>query len=468
MHIYQQAMAQAKQADGRQRFRAYVLRESYPKLEATTLPTWLDWFPEKEFGRFYQTKPFLHEIRVGPLELDVSFVAMEDIRDAVSFFKSLEPSLIWWNEGQFAAFQVITASVERVSPPRFPAIKDGGCAWGGMILDTNAPPADHWIPIMRGDTPPPDWMTEDQRRSLVKPPNWRFFMQPPGLIEEFDEKGNLSGYHANPEAENLRHLAPNFYMEKIGGQGKQWIDANIMNRSTVVVDGRAVYSLFKRDAHVALAALKPLHGVPVSIGIDCSGRQPAALIGQHLRGDWFIQREFIGQDMSMVEFAPQLKNYLVEHYPGYEFVFWGDPAGNQRGSANDTTPIQVFRAHGMMVRPTYDGQNRQSLRHEAVNAVLLRRSTSGRNSALLVDPRCVTYITGMSGGYHMRRMHTSTERYGEEPEKNQYSHICEAGEYLMLGGGEGRGVIMGGRGPAKPVQTVKPYNPFTHMVGARR
>jgi hypothetical protein len=471
LHIYQQAMAQPKQADGRQRFRAHIFRETYPKIEETALRTWLDWFPPSEFGRFYETKPYLHEVRVGPMELDVIFMAMEDIRDAEAFFKSLETSLMWFNEGRFAQFAVIREAVARVSPPRYPAIKDGGCTHGGLLIDTNAPPADHWIPIMRGDVPPPDWMTEDQRQSLKKPDNWRFFMQPAGLIEEFDDKGVFIRYRPNPAAENLGNLhkqgvdpmdpKTNFYMEKVGAQTKQWIDANIMNRSAVVVDGKPVYPLFRRDVHVADRPLEPIPGVKVIVGLDNSGRNPAALIGQNLRGDWFIQREFIGTDVSMVQFAPQLKSYLTQHYPGFEFVFWGDPAGGQRGSANDTTPEQVFRANGMAVRPSPDAQNRQSLRQEAMNAVLMRRSsTPGRNAALTVDPRVTTFITGMSGGYFMRRIRVSGERYAEEPEKNQYSHICEAGEYMMLGGGEGRGVMMRGSAPTKAVNTIRPYNPL--------
>jgi hypothetical protein len=470
LHIYQQAMAQPKQRDGKQRFRAFVYRETYAKLEETTLRTWLDWFPEKEFGRFYQSKPFRHEIRVGSLELDVSFVAMEDIRDAKSHFKSLEPSLVWFNEGQFITFDVVREAVDRVSPPRYPAVKDGGVVWGGLILDTNAPPADHWIPIMRGDTPPPDWMTQEQRNALKKPDNWTFYSQPPGLIELFDERGNVSGYRENPDAENLLYLPKNFYMEKTGGQTKSWIDANIMNRSAVVVDGRPVYPLFRREHHVATGPLERIDGVPLIVGLDF-GRQPAAILAQHLRGDWFIQREFIGRDMSAVEFAPQLKTYISEHYPDHTVqpapsdgrpgvVFWGDPAGAQRGQANDTTPFDVFRQHGMMVRPAPNPQNKYSIRHEAMNAVLLRRSTSGRSSAMVIDPRCSTFITGMAGGYNMRRIHVTGERYADVPEKNAYSHVCEAGENAILGGGEGRSVMMHGSGKPKIVNVKTNYNPF--------
>jgi hypothetical protein len=255
-------------------------------------------------------------------------------------------------------------------------------------------------------------------------------------------------------------------MEKIGGQTRAWIDANIMNRSSVVTDGRPVYPAFRRDAHVAKKPLEPIAGVKVQVGLDF-GRNPAALIGQCLRGDWYIQREFIGRNVSAVEFAPALRTYLKEHYPGFVFQFWGDPSGAVRGQATDTTPFDVFRAHGMPVMPIWDAQNRASLRREAVNAVLTRRSASGGPVALLVDPRCTTYITGMAGGYHLRRRRVSGEVYSEEAEKNQYSHICEAGEYLLVGGGEGRSVLVASSERKPVVPTRRPYNPFQRSAGIR-
>jgi hypothetical protein len=466
VHVFQQALEQSKQQDGRQRFRAHIFRETYAKIEETVLRTWLDWFPPGtgagQFGQFFETRPYRHEVRVGPLELDVTFMALEDIRDAKSYFDSLETSLLWFNEGQHAQLAVIRHGVSRVSPPRFPSNKDGGCNWGGLIIDTNAPPADHWIPIMRGDVPPPEWMAEADKKALVKPANWSFYLQPPGLLEDFDDKGRLLGYKPNPDAENLKYLhkqgvdplgPQNFYMEKLGAQTKQWIDAYVMNRSSVVSDGQPVYPQFRREVHVADRKLEPIEGTPVHVGLDF-GRQPAALTGQNLRADWFVHKEFIGRNVSAVEFAPALKAFLAQHYPGFSFIFWGDPAGQQKGQATDKTPFDVFREHGMIVRPAPNPQNQYSVRHEAVNAVLMRRSVEGRASAMLVDPGCVTFITGMSGGYFMRRIRVSGERYADEPEKNQYSHICEAGENMFLGGGEGRAVTMGSL-PTAP-RSVRP------------
>jgi hypothetical protein len=476
LHAYQMGMAQPKQRDGKQRFRVHIFRETYPKIEETTLKTWLDWFPPKLFGRFWETKPYLHEIRVGPLELDVTFMAMEDIRDAQSYFKSLETSLIWFNEGQFTSFEVIRAAVERVSPPRYPAVKDGGCVWGGLILDTNAPPADHWIPIMRGDNPPPDWMTEEQRQSLKKPPLWKFYLQPPGLVEKFEGK-TLVGYEPNPKAENTKYLPPNFYMEKIGGQTKSWIDANIMNRSSVLTDGKPVYPDFRRDVHVADKPLEVIHTLPVLVGLDF-GRQPAAICCQNLRGRWLVYREIIGRDIAAINFAPIVRSVLLQCFPDHSldepgvacgFQFWGDPSGAFGGQASDETPFKVFRNHGMNVRPA-PGNNRRVkgndvLRTEGVNAVLTRMIEG--KPALLVDPGCIVFITGMSGGFHYRRVQVSGDRYHDQPDKNQYSHVCEAFEYDVLGGGEGRSVMNPGQVRAAITNTRRPYNPYEQRVVRR-
>ncbi len=49
---------------------------------------------------------------------------------------------------------------------------------------------------------------------------------------------------------------------------------------------------------------------------------------------------------------------------------------------------------------------------------------------------------GMAGGYAFKRVRVSgDERYHDVPHKNRYSHPCEAGQYVMLGGGEGRVVM---------------------------
>ena len=51
---------------------------------------------------------------------------------------------------------------------------------------------------------------------------------------------------------------------------------------------------------------------------------------------------------------------------------------------------------------------------------------------------------GMAGAYRYRRVALAGEaRYTDAPDKNRFSHVCEAAQYLMLGAGEGRALVRG-------------------------
>ena len=50
---------------------------------------------------------------------------------------------------------------------------------------------------------------------------------------------------------------------------------------------------------------------------------------------------------------------------------------------------------------------------------------------MLIDPRCDRLIDGFSGGYKFKERGT-TQTYSEVPEKNKYSHIHDALQYVAL------------------------------------
>ena len=52
------------------------------------------------------------------------------------------------------------------------------------------------------------------------------------------------------------------------------------------------------------------------------------------------------------------------------------------------------------------------------------------------------------------------ENYEERPSKNRFSHIHDALQYAMLGGGEGRRVMLGGRKTPSPTTVERVSNPF--------
>ena len=47
-------------------------------------------------------------------------------------------------------------------------------------------------------------------------------------------------------------------------------------------------------------------------------------------------------------------------------------------------------------------------------------------------------------------MQVSGERYDDKPDKNRFSHIHDALQYLMLGGGEGR-LVLGNKPNSKAI-----------------
>jgi hypothetical protein len=49
---------------------------------------------------------------------------------------------------------------------------------------------------------------------------------------------------------------------------------------------------------------------------------------------------------------------------------------------------------------------------------------------------------GLMGGFKYKRVQViGDEKFSDEPDKNIYSHICEAGEYGLQGAGEGAASI---------------------------
>lgn len=452
MTLWVKALEQKHGANGKRRCRAHVFRDTYNKLEDTTLKTWLEWFPENEFGRFYWSKPMLHEIRVGDIELDVHFVALEDER-AVDYFRSLETTICWFNELQFMERLLFDEAVTRVG--RYPRVIDGGAVRPMVIADMNAPDETHWVPVMRGDVAVPDYFTAEQRRAAVKPEKWAFFVQPPGLLEVKDSEGNVDRYEPNPAAENLKFLPENYYANAIAGKTKAWIDANVLNRVSPRRDGKPVLPDFNRSVHVAKKALEPVPGVEIIIGCDF-GRRPCAIFLQNVRGTWYVLHELIARDMGARKFAPLLRNELAQNFPGFRFRLWGDPSGDFKGQNDDQVPFQIFRSNQLPIQPA--PSILLSVRLQAAEAVLTRMSEG--KPALLVSPTCTTLIAALDGGYHFRRMKVAGERYNEEPEKDEYSDPADAWMYALLGGGEGRAVLTGSSEPKKTVNTIRPYNPL--------
>lgn len=469
MKMFMISMEQWPQEDGKRRTRWCVVRNTFPDLKSTTVKTWLDWFPEEQYGRFYWDRPYRHEVKIGDMEMEVHFIAL-DSPDDVRKMRSLEVTGFWFNELEFIEKDILDEAESRTG--RYPAVKDGGAKWDGVIADMNAPREDHFIPLMMGEVPLPDDWTEEERLSYRKPSNWGYHVQPPAMLEIKDASGTLTGYRMNPKAENTRWLKPGYYAEKIKGKTKQWIDSRVLNKITVYVDGKPVWQQFNPDIHVSEQPLEPIPGWPVYVGLDF-GRNPACVVGQLVNNRWRIFAELTARDAGASIFAPLVKQLLDRRLGSwrpsrrtmsmsrgddgvyrddhtFEVEFYGDPKGADGTQADETTAYDVFRSFGMPVQPAPVKNNHIQTRIEAVEYAMITM-VNGYPRFLVCGTHCRTLKVACAGGYHFARI-KGTSRHKEDPEKDRYSDIADACQYLVLGAGEGR-VVSGGQrnGRREPV-----------------
>lgn len=460
MKLWALATEQDPDYDGVRRTRFIVTRDTYKELRETTIKTWLEWFPESEWGPMIRAEPSFHSLKRDhpsgdgtKVDCEVIFLAVPDADVAEQILASYEITGFFRNEGQFCDKLVIDELLSRCA--RYPSKRNGpGATWHGGFIDLNAPVEGHWIPYMRGDIPLPPEATEDERRVYRQPDTWQFFTQPPGLIEVRRE-GNIS-YQPNPNAENQKHTKKS-YMEVVVGKTKAWIDRRVLNKVGLHIEGKAVYPTFSEEEHVSKGPLQAIDGYKIIVGLDF-GRDPAAAFFQNINGNWRMLDELIGANESAELFAPKIKRRLAEKFRGFDAEFVGDPRGADGGQNTETTAYDVFQKHGMRVMPATTDNNTQ-MRRSAVEAVLDRRN------GFIVDQGCLVAKTGLAGGHHYPKLRVRglSGLFADKPRKGLYSHIVDAIENALLGGGEGEAVITSSHRERKA-----PSQPKRHSIRNRR
>lgn len=404
MKLWRNVLRQPKAPDGIRYRRSIIVRNSYPELSTTTIKTWHQWWPSG-FGRWVGQGPPRHHIRFDDIDWEVIFLAL-DRPDDIAKLLSSEPSDAWINEAREVPKAVLDALTGRVG--RYPPVRDGGCAHPMVCMDTNPPDTDHW------------WyrLAEEER-----PEDFAFFAQPSGRSDE---------------AENVEFLPPRYYERQMSGKDEAWIKVYVDGEYGFVQDGKPVFPEYKDGLHCQAVELIPKR--PILAGMDF-GLTPAAVIGQRLPSGVIVLRsEIVTEHMGARRFGEVVGAELRGRYRDFPVeAITGDPAGNQRsGIDEDETVFKILRAAGIDARPA--STNDFTLRREAVAAALTRLVDG--TPGLVLHPDCKVLRKGFMGGYRYRRVQvTGVERFHDVPEKNSYSHVCDAAQYALLGAGEGREVV---------------------------
>jgi hypothetical protein len=423
------AMAQQPSPDGVRHTRWGVIRASYPNLLATRR-TILEVMPAGT-GTITSSGAPLHGVFRFRLPDGTAVQTEFELWSAATGedaekFKSCNWTGCWINEATEVSQDVVLRAMSRVE--RFPVTNDGGCRWGGLIMDFNHPPSDHWIKdffsvgrLSLGDA------DGGERTFAVD-----LFRQPPAAFRR-EAEGSVV-YEVNPLAENLENLSGgvDFYARQIAalkerGQCDE-IDGWYCLLDVASMEGRPVWPMFRPEIHVASWDVKPVPAAPVVVGFDTSGIHPAAVVGQFWDGKWRIVDELDGDQEGLESFMDAgLLPLLRNRYKDCPAVVSADPA-NARDGFTGVTPAAHLERAGLRVH--LPRTNRPETRVAAV-AARLNRLAGG----FLISPACKRLIAAMGGGYRYSRHRlrgTVEVAYSDRPEKNSHSHLADALQYLAL------------------------------------
>lgn len=413
MEILMRAMQQQPDEQNVRRSRWAIVRNTYPELKTTTIKTWQRWVPNTIAPIVYSMpiqctfkQPMTDGTRV---QLEVYFMALDTPED-VSKLLSLDLTGAYVNEAREIPWEIIEGLVMRKA--RYPeTIKDdnGKQLFGptnpGVIADSNPPRMTHWSYV--------------KFESEEPPPKWKKYKQPPAVY--WDDK--TEAWTLNPDAENLSHLAEDYYTSQLA-LSEEHIRVNLAGEYGMSRKGKPIFSKFTESRHVAKEILLPHRGTNILLGIDF-GLTPACIVAQLNFKGLALLDELPATDESLEDF---LDNYILpllrNKYSGYSVIASGDPAGGARSALNKMTSIQVMTMRGIKTYPALT--NNFAKRKETVDYFL------GRDEGFVVSPHLTHVRECLGAGYVYKETRNSSGKVLDIPDKNEFSHMADAIQYLCL------------------------------------
>ena len=400
MEIVRRAhMMKPSPQDGIRRSRWAVVRNTNKELEDTTIKTVKSWLPENVCGIFKQTtKDYFINI-FDKVEIEMCFRAL-DRPDQVRDLLSAEYTGAWINEYREVSKIIFDALDGRIG--RYPAEKDGGCEWCGIIMDTNPPDETS------------EWYNYFEK---TRPDNARIFKQPSGL---------------SPQAENIKNLKRGYYTELAKGKSEQYIRVYIHGQYGFTVEGKLVYESYNDTLHVAGSPLYPIRGLPLILGFDFA-LNPSCIISQITpRGQLLVLDEIMGEGMGIKQFAHNmLLPLLSTKYAGMQCIGSGDPSGVSRSPTDESTCYDVLWSKDVGLTNIIPAETNSLVARISAVEHFLTKLVDGM-PAIVISPNCQILRKGFNGGFRRKRIPGMENAFFQQPEKNYWSHCHDALQYACL------------------------------------
>jgi hypothetical protein len=141
-----------------------------------------------------------------------------------------------------------------------------------------------------------------------------------------------------------------------------------------------------------------------------------------------VLEEVIAEDIGLEKHIEQsLRPVLNARYLGRPIAMIGDPSGISKSSIYEETTFDVLKRMGMHAFPAPTNDIDPRLR--AVEAFLLGQRDGG--PAFIIDrDRCPVLVRALGGGYRYAKNRMGLRKLA--PDKNEFSHVADALQYLCL------------------------------------
>lgn len=425
--------------NGVRRSKVIISRNTLPQLKTTVKPLIDQWLVEMTGGRMGAWKvtenvfEMKFKLKDGTVVEADLLMLPADTEEDIRRLLSVECSFAWVEECREYNSEVFSALQGRTN--RYPNRAAGGVTYAGVIGSTNPPAVGtFWHGVM-----------------TTVPKFWEVFMQPPALLDDGslnvrdrvmpqdainDAERQLPAGTVLPKAENLDNLAPDYYEKLISGKTQEWINVYLKNQFGSGGAGLPIFrQTFRKDFHVSKTHLNPLlqTASPFIIGMD-NGLTAAAVIGQldprarvNVLDEAYVPE---GTTMGVERFMDTiLIPKLRQRYPFMRpenVLFVLDPACFERSQVNEKTIAMAVNQRGFKaVRAVTNDPER---RIAAVEGLLSRAIDGG--PGMLISPVCTHFIAALEWGYRYKPQKDSLAPLTID--KNFFSHIADAGQYLSL------------------------------------
>jgi len=395
--------------DGWRKTRTVVIRNTTVELKDTTIKSFVEWFGD-ELEMNWGNLTAVYRDEQDMVQAEILFRALDKPQDMKKLL-SLEITYAYLNELRELpeeALYNVTSRLGRYPSPTMGVKATCPCAFA----DSNAFDQEHWV-----------------YKLFIEncPSNHKLFLQPPAILDD----GTI-----NPLAENLENLPKEYYGDYMKGKPQDWIDVMAKVKFIPLQTGKPVYPEYNDRLHCydQKDIRPPDRYIPLICGGE-NGRTAAVVFGQvDQLGRLVVFDEITSEDVSSMAFGKHVKQMMQQYYGDYKHMIWLDPAAGSRGQVTDHTQLKVWQNIGLSVKlaPT----NKPDIVVEAVKAKL-NQLIEGV-PALIISSKCKMLRKGLNGGYQFKRLNVSGGRYAEKPDKDKYSHVCNALEYLVNGMGAGR------------------------------